>query len=58
MNIAGLQVTKAAGGDAALDFRCKKPEFAEYLDASAAYDQQHRMGRTYRVVYENKLSVI
>ena len=46
MNIASLQVIKAAGGDAPADFRCKKPEFAEYLDASAAYDQRHRMART------------
>ena len=38
-----------------MDFRCKKPEFAEYLDAIAAYDQQHRMGRTYWVVHDNKV---
>ena len=55
MNIASLQIIKAAGGDAPADFRCKKPEFAEYLDASAAYDQRHRMGLIYRVVHMNKI---
>ncbi len=29
------------------DFRCRKPEYAEYLDINAAYDQQQRMGQLY-----------
>ena len=29
------------------DFRCRKPEFAEYLNINAAYDQQQRMGQLY-----------
>ena len=55
MNIASLQVIKAAGGGVPADFRCKKPEFAEYLDANAAYDQQHKMGRTYWAVHRNRV---
>ena len=36
-------------------FRCRKPEFAEYLDISAACDQQQRMGRMYWAVHNDDI---
>ena len=55
MTLAGLEIIKPGTGDVPSDFRCKKPEFAEYLDASAAYDQEQRMGRMYWAILENKV---
>ena len=55
MTLAGIKIVKPGTGDAPGDFRCKKPEFAEYLNAIATYDQQQRMGRAYWAVCENKV---
>lgn len=49
-----LQVMKA-GWEVPGDFECEKPEFAEYLDASASYDQRERMGRVYWVMKEDRV---
>lgn len=40
-------MVKAGLLDIAPNFRCRKPEFAEYLGVDAAYDQQQRMGQLY-----------
>lgn len=37
------------------DFRCRKPEFAEYLVASAAYDQQQGMGQLYWAIHDGRV---
>ena len=55
MTLSGLEIIKPGTGDAPGDFRCKKPEFAEYPNAIAAYDQQQRMGRAYWAVRESKV---
>ena len=55
MTLAGLKIIRPGTGDVPGDFRCKKPEFAEWLDASAAYDQQQRMGRMHWAVCGNKV---
>ena len=55
MTISGLEIIKPGTGDAPRDFRCKKTEFAEYLNAIATYDQQQRMGRAYWAVRESKV---
>ena len=36
------------------DFRCRKPEFAEYLDINAAYDQQQWMGQLYWAMHNGE----
>lgn len=46
-------MVRAGLWDVPPDFRCRKPEFAEYLDVSAAYDQQQRMGRMYWAVHND-----
>ena len=55
MTLAGLKIIRPGTGDVPGDFRCKKPEFAEYLNASAAYDQRQRMGRMHWAVCGNKV---
>ena len=55
MTLAGLEAIKQGTGDAPRDFRCKKSEFAEYLDANSTYDQQQRRGRMYWAVQGNKV---
>ena len=55
MTLAGLKIIKPGTGDVPGDFRCKKPEFAEYINAIATYDQQQRMGRMYWAVRESKV---
>ena len=40
--------------DTVRGFRCRKPEFAEYLGIDAAYDQQQRMGQLYWATYNGK----
>ena len=37
------------------NFRCRKPEFAEYLGVDAAYDQQQRMGQLYWATYNEEI---
>ena len=36
------------------DFRCRKPEFTEYLGINAAYDQKQKMGQMYWATHEEK----
>ena len=55
MTLAGLKIIRPGTGDVPGDYRCKKPEFAEYLNASAAYDQRQRMGRMHWAVCGNKV---
>lgn len=55
MTLAGLKIIRPGTGDVPGDFRCKKHEFAEYLNASAAYDQRQRMGRMHWAVCGNKV---
>ena len=55
MTLAGLKIVKPGTGDTPGDFRCKKPEFAEYLNASVTYDQRQRMGRMHWAVCGNKV---
>ena len=50
-----LDIVKASMWEVPGDFRCRKPEFAEYLDADASYDQQQRMGQMYWAVREDKI---
>ena len=45
----GTVITKA-GWEMPGGFVCQKPEFADYLRASAQYDQQQRMGQLYWAV--------
>ena len=44
-----------AGWEMPDDFKCRKPEFAEYLGASAGYDQQQRMGQLYWAIYDGRV---
>ena len=48
-------VIEKAGWQMQADFRCRKPEFAEYLGASAAYDQQQRMGQMYWAIHDERV---
>ena len=50
-----LDIVKAGMWEVPGDFRCSKPEFAEYLGASASYDQQQRMGQMYWAVREGEV---
>ena len=52
---SGLDIVKAGMWEVPEDFKCRKPEFAEYLDVDASYDQQHGMGRMYWAVREGKV---
>ena len=45
-----------AGWDVPSYFKCKKPEFTEYLNASAPYDQRKRMGQIYWAMERNKIT--
>ena len=47
-------LVKSAGWETPADFRCRKPEFAAYLDANAAYDQRQRMGKMYWVIHNKR----
>lgn len=38
-----------------VDFTCRKPEFAAYLEANAAYDQQQRMGQMYWAIHGGRV---
>ena len=51
----GLGIVKAGMWEVPGDFKCSKPEFAEYLDVAAPYDQQQRMGRMYWAVRKDKI---
>ena len=51
----GLRIVKAGMWEVPGDFRCSKPEFAEYLDVAAPYDQQQRMGQMYWAVREGEV---
>lgn len=46
---------KMAGWQMPADFKCRKPRFAEYLVASAAYDQQQRMGQVYWAIHDGRI---
>lgn len=52
---SGLDIVRAGMWEVPGDFRCRKPEFAEYLNADAPYDQQQRMGQMYWAVREGKI---
>ena len=52
---SGLVIVKAGLWDTPPDFRCRKPEFAEYLGVDAAYDQQQRMGQLYWATYNEEI---
>ena len=43
---------KRAGWQKPADIRCRRPEFAAHLDASATYDQQQRSGQVYRATHK------
>ena len=51
----GLDIVKAGIWEVPEDFKCRKPEFVEYLDVDAPYDQQQRMGQMYWAVHEDKI---
>ena len=44
---SGLEMVRAGLWEVPPDFQCRKPEYAEYLDVNAVYDQQQRMGQLY-----------
>ncbi len=50
-----LDIVKASMWEVPRDFKCRKPEFAEYLNVAAPYDQQQRMGQMYWAVREDKI---
>lgn len=52
---SGLDMVKAGLWEVPADFRCRKPEFAEYLDVDAAYDQQQRMGQMYWAIRNGEI---
>ena len=47
---SNVPVITRAGWEMPGGFMCQKPEFADYLRASAQYDQQQRMGQLYWAV--------
>ncbi len=46
---------RSAGWETPADFRCRKPEFAAYLDANAAYDQRQRMEKMYWAIHNKRI---
>ena len=50
-----IDIVKASMWEVPGDFRCRKPEFAEYLNVAAPYDQQQRMGQMYWAVREGEV---
>lgn len=52
---SGIKMIKASVWEVPKDFRCSKPEFAEYLDVDAVYDQRERMGRMYWAVRNDQV---
>ena len=44
---SGLYMIRVGIWDAPAGFRCRKIEYAKYLDINAAHDQQQRMGQMY-----------
>ncbi len=48
-------MVKAGLWEVPADFRCRKSEFAEYLDANTAYDQQQRMGQMYWAIRNGEI---
>ena len=50
-----IDIVKADMWEVPGDFKCSKPEFAEYLDVTASYDQQERMGQTYWAVHKDRI---
>ena len=53
---SGVNMVKAGTWEVPKDFRCRKPEFAEYLGVAAVYDQQQKMGRMYWAVRGSKIA--
>ena len=51
----GLDIAKAGMWEVPEGFKCRKPEFAEYLDVAASYDQRQRMGQMYWAVLEGEV---
>ena len=51
----GLEVVKADAKRTPADFRCRRPEFAEYLYIESIYDRQERMGRMYWSLHDGKI---
>ena len=50
-----INVRRMNVDDTTSEFKCSKPEFAEYLAVHAMYDQIHRIGQPYVFDYENKI---
>lgn len=47
MDYNGFEVAKADIMRTPVDFKCRKPEFPEYLYIESIYDRQERMGSMY-----------
>ena len=47
-------MVKAGLWDTWPNFKCRNPEFAEYLDIDVTYDQQQRMGQLYWATYNGE----
>lgn len=54
MDLAGLETTKAGGGDAPGGFACARREFVRCLNASAACDRRRRTGQAHRAVHKKR----
>ena len=55
MDYYDLEIIKADETRIPVDFRCRKPEFAEYLYIESIYDRQERMGRMYWTLRDGKI---
>ena len=51
---SGLGMLRAGLWDETPDFRCRKPEFVEYLGIDSVYDQHQRMGQLYWATYDGE----
>ena len=49
------KITKMRYTNVLKNFKCTKPEFAEYLSVIAPYDQNERMGQTYLCRYNRQI---
>ena len=55
MDYNGFVIIKADAKRTPADFKCRKPEFAEYLYIESIYDRQERMGRMYWAIHDDKI---
>ena len=55
MGYSGLEIVKADYTLAPSEFKCQKPEFAEYLSIDSIYDRQEKMGRMYWAIHNGKI---